>query len=163
MEYIEFGKIVNTHGLKGEIKVYSYTDNEDKILSLKKIYIDEVKYLIEAIRYQKNMFVIKLKGIDNIYQTENIINKYILREIDKSDLDEENGFFVKDLIGIDVYNIQDEKIGILKEVYNNGASDIYVITLEDNKEVLLPAIKQTVKEIDINNKKMIVDIMEGLL
>lgn len=162
MEYIEFGKIVNTHALKGEIKIYSYTDDINNILNLKKVYIEENEYLIESIRHQKNMFVIKLKGIDDISQTEKLMNKYILREIDEKEFDDES-FFIKDMIGMEVYNIQDEKIGILKEVYNTGANDVYIVTLENNKEVLLPAIKQVVKQIDIGSKKMIVEIMEGLL
>ena len=76
---IEFGKIVNTHGLKGEVKVYSYTDNEENILKLKKVYIDNMEYLVESIKLFKNMFVIKLCGIDKIEDTESIINKIIYR------------------------------------------------------------------------------------
>lgn len=163
MELIEFGKIVNTHGLNGELKIYSYTDDPERILKLKEIYIDEIKYVVKSIRLTKNMFVVKLKEVDSIDDTEPFINKYVYRKIDSDELKDEEAFFYKDLIGSLVYNTSGEKIGMLKDVYNTGANDIYVVLLEDSKEILLPVIKQVVKEIDIKNKKIIVEIMEGLM
>lgn len=162
-DLIEFGKIINTHGLKGEVKVYSYTDNESNILRLKKIYIDGVKYEVQSIKPFKNMFIMKLKGIDIIEDTKPLIDKMCFREIISGESNDEEGFFVKDLIGIQVVDEQNNNIGTLKEVFNTGANDVYEVLLEDGKYIYLPAIKQVVKKIDIDAHIMIVKIMEGLI
>ena len=88
MKYIEFGKIVNTHALKGEIKVYSYTDNVQHILSLKEVYISDIRYEVEKSRYSNNMFTFKLKVVDNIDAAEAMVNLNILRRIDDSEYKE---------------------------------------------------------------------------
>lgn len=162
MEYIEFGKIVNTHGIKGEVKIYSYTDNPSNILKLKKVYIENNEYQVERIRLASNMFILKLKGIDRIEDTESIKNKEIFREVLNKEKESTDEFFVRDLIGLDVVNEEENKIGILSDIINTGANDIYVVKREAQKELLLPAIKQVVKNIDIKNKKIVVKIMEGL-
>lgn len=162
-DLIEFGKIVNTHGLKGEVKVYSYTDNEQNILKLKKVYINGTKYDIQSIKPFKNMFIMKLKGIDDINDTKMLIDKMCFREVIKGESNDEEGFFVKDLIGIQVLDEQNNSIGTLKEVFNTGANDVYEVVLEDGKSIYLPAIKQVVKKIDIDAHIMVVKIMEGLI
>lgn len=162
MEYIEFGKIVNTHGIKGEIKIYSYTDNPKNILTLKKVYIQNTEYYIEKIRYISNMFVAKLKGIDRIEDTASIMNKEIFREISKEELENEEEFFVRDLIGLEVLDEKKIHIGKLKDVINTGANDIYVVERENGEELLLPAIKSVIKKIDMKQKHIIVTLMEGL-
>ena len=148
-DLIEFGKIVNTHGLKGEVKVYSYTDNEANILKLRKVYVEGVKYEIQTIKPFKNMFIMKLKGIDVIEDTKPLIDKMCFREIIKGESNDEKGFFVKDLIGIQVLDENENLIGTLKEVFNTGANDVYEVVMEDSKSIYLPAIKQVVKKIDI--------------
>lgn len=162
-DLIEFGKIVNTHGLKGEVKIYSYTDNESNILKLKKVYINGIKYDVQNIKPFKNMFIMKLKGIDVIEDTKILIDKMCFREVIPGESNDEEGFFVKDLIGIQVVDEKNNVIGTLKEVFNTGANDVYEIVLEDGKSIYLPAIKQVVKKIDIESRTMIVKIMEGLI
>ena len=162
-DLIEFGKIVNTHGLKGEVKVYSYTDNESNILKLKKVYINGTKYDVQSIKPFKNMFIMKLKGIDIIEDTKVLIDKMCFREVVEGESNDEEGFFVKDLIGIQVLDEQNNNIGTLKEVFNTGANDVYEVLLEDGKSIYLPAIKQVVKKIDIDARIMVVKIMEGLI
>lgn len=162
-DLIEFGKIVSTHGLKGEVKVYSYTDNADNILKLKKVYIDGTKYEVQSMKPFKNMFIMKLKGIEHIDETERFIDKMCFREIVQGESNEDEGYFVKDLVGISVLDESENEIGILKEIFNTGANDVYEVTLKDGKAIYLPAIKQVVKKIDIKSRKMIVKIMEGLI
>lgn len=162
-DLIEFGKIVNTHGLKGEVKVYSYTDNVSNILKLKKVYIAGVKYDVQSIKPFKNMFIMKLKGIECIEDTKILMDKMCFREIVEGESNDEDGYFVKDLIGIQVVDEDDNTIGTLKEVFNTGANDVYEVVLADGKSIYLPAIKQVVKKIDIDSKRMIVKIMEGLI
>ena len=162
-DLIEFGKIVNTHGLKGEVKVYSYTDNDQNILKLKRVYIDGKKYDVQSIKPFKNMFIMKLKGIDIIEDTKVLMDKMCFREIVKGESNEEEGYFIKDLIGIKVIKEDNTPLGMLTEVLNTGANDVYEVLLEDGKKIYLPAIAQVVKKIDIDSKVMIVNVMEGLM
>lgn len=163
MEYIEFGKIVNTHALKGDIKVYSYTDNVDNILNLKKVYIDNTLYNVSNSRFLKGMFTFKLNQINSIEEAQNLIGKIICRELKKEELEIEDEYFVKDLEGIDVYDEQNVLIGVLKEVFTTGANDVYRVVDSKGKDIYLPAIKQVVKSVDIQSRKMVVSIMEGLI
>lgn len=162
-DLIEFGKIVNTHGLKGEVKVYSYTDNEANILKLKKVYISGTKYDVQSIKPFKNMFIMKLKGIDIIEDTKLLIDKMCFREIVSGESNDDEGYFIKDLVGLQVVDEESNIIGTLKEVFNTGANDVYEVVLEDGKCIYLPAIKQVVKKIDIDSHIMVVKIMEGLI
>lgn len=162
MEYIEFGKIVNTHALKGEIKIYSYTDNVDNILSLKNVYINNVKYTVSNSRFLKGMFTFKLKEINSIEEAEKLVGSVIFRELLDSELEIEDEYFVKDLEGIEVYDEQNTYVGILEEVFTTGANDVYKVVDANGKDIYLPAIKQVVKSVDIKSRKMIVNIMEGL-
>ncbi len=162
METIEFGKIVNTHGLKGEVKVYSYTDNEKKILKLKKVYISGKEYKVESMRLQKQMFLMKLQGIDDIDQTKSIMNQMCFREVEKNESNDDEGYFIKDLVGLEVVDLDGNKVGTLKEVFRTGANDVYEVVDENNKSIYLPAIKKVIKSIDISSHKMTVELMEGL-
>ena len=162
METIEFGKIVNTHGLKGEVKVYSYTDNEKKILKLKKVYIGNKEYKVESMRLQKQMFLMKLQGIDDIDQTKFLMNQMCFREVEKNESNDDEGYFIKDLVGMEVIDEEGKVIGTLKEVFRTGANDVYEVVDENNKSIYIPAIKKVVKSIDISSRKMTVKLMEGL-
>ena len=162
METIEFGKIVNTHGLKGEVKVYSYTDNEKKILKLKKVYIKGKEYVVESMRLQKQMFLMKLQGIDDIDQTKFLMNEMCFREVEKNESNDDEGYFIKDLVGIEVIDESGNTIGTLKEVFRTGANDVYEVVDKNNKSIYLPAIKKVIKSIDISSRKMTVELMEGL-
>ena len=163
MEYIDFGKIVNTHALKGEIKIYSYTDNETNILNLKNVYIDGVKYIVEKSRFQKGMFVMKLKGVDCIEQAERLVVLNIMREIKEEEKTSADEFFVKDLEGIDVYDDQGTLLGTLEQVFNTGANDVYEIKKQDGTIFYIPAIKRNISSIDIKSRKMVVKNLEGLI
>lgn len=163
MEYIEFGKIVNTHALKGEIKIYSYTDNEANILNLKKVYIGSKEYKVERTRYQKGMFVMKLVGVDSIDQAENLVGMSVMREVLKEEKESDAEFFVKDLIGIEVFDDQGMLLGILSQVLPTGANDVYEIKKPSGECFLVPAIKRNVKSIDIKARKMVVTNLEGLI
>jgi len=162
LEYIEFGKIVNTHALKGEIKVYSYTDNIENILSLNNVYINNKKYTVSSARFLKGMFTMKLKEVNSIEDAEILVGNIIYRELKLAELDVEDEYFVKDLEGIEVYDEQNTYVGILEEVFTTGANDVYKVVDCKGKDIYLPAIKQVVKSVDIKSRKMIVNIMEGL-
>jgi len=161
--YIDFGKITSTHGIRGEVKIYPYTDDVDNILNLKKIYIESKEYKVNSIRFHKNMFITKIMGINTANEAETFRNKLVQREIDENEELEEDTYYIKDLIGLDVYLENNQLFGKIKDVFQTGANDVYVIQTVDEKEVLIPAIKSVVKDVDIDGNKMIIELMEGLV
>lgn len=167
MQSVLIGQIVNVHGIKGEVKIYPYTDDVDSLAKkLKMVYLDEhmkESYNVSC-RVQKGMLLAKLSTIDTVEKAENLRKKYVY--ISEEDLDtlEEDSYYVKDLIGLEIYNIEDNKlIGTLDYVFNTGANDVYEVTTTDNKKVYLPAIKQVIKKVDIKARKIYVELMEGLI
>ena len=166
-EYLEIGQIVNTFGIKGQVKVVPFTDDITQFDTLKQIYIEKRKNLelfeIEKSNYHKNMIILKLKGIDTPKQAESLRNCYI--KINRKDARKlpEGTYFIVDLIGLDVYTDEEKLLGTLEDIYNAGSSDIYVVRTSEGKQILLPAIKDVIKKVDIENKKVIVHIIEGLI
>lgn len=163
MQYIEFGKITSTHGIKGEMKIYPYTDDVDNILKQKKVYINSKEYTVSSMKFHKNMFITKLKEIDTIEQAEKFRNFIIQRELDENEVLEEDTYYIKDLVKCTVFLEDGTEFGKLIDVFQTGANDVYVIKTTVNNEVLIPAIKDVVKDIDIKTKKIVIELMEGLI
>ena len=166
-EYFEIGQIVNTSGLKGEIKVKPFTDDIKKFNNLKTIYVSIKKELkefeIERVRFSKNMVFLKLKGINTIEEAENYRNLYLKIKRDKDERLEEGVYYVVDLIGCTVYSDENQELGKVDDVFSTGSNDVYVVKDEVGKQILLPAIKEVIKSVDIENKKIIVHLLEGLV
>ena len=166
-EKLEVGQIVNTFGIKGFVKVYPYVDDISRFDNLKKVYIKSKKIdkelPIEEVIYHKNMVLIKFKGIETVEEAEKLKNAYV--EIDRAEAIplEEGQYFIADLLGLDVYLDTGEKLGILEEIYNTGSSDIYVVKNELGKQFLLPYIDEVIKKIDVEEGKITVHIIEGLI
>ena len=154
-ERMEIGKIVNTVGLKGEVKVYPYIDD---FTDIKFVYVNNNKMEIENIRNKKTVVVIKFKEISNIDEAENLRNSII--ELDDEDAPEleEGRYYIKDLIGFEVITDEGKVLGKLDDIFNTGANDIYQVG-----KILLPGIDEVIKEIDTENKKITVHIIKGLL
>lgn len=164
MESILIGKIVNTHGIKGEVKVYPYTDDIDNLSKIKEVYFDEKlnnKHKVKSCKIQKNMLIMKLESINIVEEAAKLkdTNLYIVKE-DISDI--EDTYYVEDLVGMDVIDEKDTVIGTITYVFNTGANDVYEIKTLDNKDIYIPAIKDVVKKVDVKNKKMYIEMMEGL-
>ena len=150
VEYFDIGYISNTHALKGELKVRPYTDDVKRFESLKKILVDFkgelISYDIESVRYQKDIVLLKLKTVDSIEEAEKLKNHYIkIPRSEAKDL-EEGEYFIADLIGCEVY--QEELLGVLDDVFTAGAGDVYVIKRKGKKDLLLPALKSVVKNVN---------------
>ena len=165
VEYFEIGHISNTHGLKGEMKVRPFTEDKKRYEELKKILInikDEYKeYEIESVRYQKDVVLFKLKGVDDIETAEKLKNHYIsITREDAKNL-QNNEYFIADLIGSEIFE-NEELIGILDDVFTAGASDVYVIKRKGKKDLLLPALKSIIKNVNVENKRIDVEIPRGL-
>lgn len=164
--YLELGQIVNVKGLKGEIKVNPFTENINRFETLNKILIkqkNEIKeYEIEKVSYHKNQVILKLKGIDTIEAAETLRNYYIL--INRKDLEplEPGKYYIADLIGLEVYTEDGIVLGKVDDIYNTGSNDIYVVKDELGKQKLLPGIPDVIKKVDLENSKIIVNLIEGL-
>lgn len=158
----EVGKIVNTFGIKGEVKITPYTDNIEQFKKVKNIYVNDIKMEIEGVKYQKNVVILKLKGIDDMASAEDLRGSIIKVDRSKKKLPE-GTYYIVDLIGLMVYTDEGKLLGILKDIYNTGANDIYTVKTDDDKEILLPSIKEVIKDIDLENKKITVHILKGLL
>lgn len=158
----EIGQIVNTFGIKGEVKVNPYTDNIEQFKKTKNIYVNDIKMEIESAKFQKNVVILKLKGIDDMTSAENLRGNLIKVDRNTKKLPE-GTYYIVDLIGSQVYTDEGILLGILKDIYNTGANDIYTVKTEDGKEILLPSIKEVIKDIDVENKKITVHILKGLI
>ena len=163
---LEVGQIVNTYGIKGFVKVVPLVDDNNQFKDFKKLYIQDKKNLkelnIEEVKFSKNLVLLKFKGIDTIEQAEEYRNYYL--QAKRSDIKlEEGAHFIIDLIGLEVYTESGEFLGILKEVLQPGANDVYIVEDESKKQILLPVIPDVIKQIDIEGKKVIVKLLEGLI
>lgn len=167
MRFLKIGQIVNVHGIKGEVKVYPYTDDIVNLSKKKYVYLDESiesKININLCRIQKNMLLVKFEKIDTVEEAEKLRNKYIYVLKEELDSLEEDNYYVDDLISMQVVDIKNNKaIGTITYVFNTGANDIYEVLLEDGKKAYLPAIKQVVKKVDVDENKMYVELMKGLI
>lgn len=167
MEYIEIGQIVNTNGLKGVVKVNPFTDDISKFEELKYVYIQlksELKKVkIEQVRYNKNQVLLKLEGIDSIEEAEKYRNFYLKTEKESQEDLGEDTYYIVDLIGLDVYTDKNEYLGKIEDVFPTGSNDVYVVKDNLGKQILIPAIADVVKEVDLKNKKMIINLIPGLI
>ena len=167
MKNLEIGQIVNTFGIKGFVKVNPWVNDITRFDDLKKVYIKirkELKELeIEEVKYHKNQVLLKFKGVETVEHAEMLRNAII--EIDRKDAIplEEGEYFIADLLESEVFTDEGEKLGILEDIFNTGSNDIYVVKNELGKSILLPRIKDVFKEIDVENKKIIVHLIEGLI
>lgn len=165
-EYFEIGQIVNTFGIKGMVKVVPYTDDITRFDKLKNVYIvinhKSKKYEIQEVKYHKNMVLIKFKNIDKVEEAENLRNGILKIERKDAVPLEEGSYYIADLLQSQVYTENGELVGILEDIYNTGSNDIYVIKNELGKQILLPAIKDVIKQICIEESKIIVNIPKGL-
>ena len=166
-EYLEIGQIVNTFGIKGMVKVKPFTDDITRFDRLEKVYIEihnsKKKYEIEEVKYHKDMVLIKFKGIDKIEDAELLRNSYLkVNRKDEPEL-EEDTYYIVDLLGLDVYSDEGNLLGKLEDIFNNGSTDIYVVKNELGKQLLLPAISDVIKEINLEEQKIVVHILKGLI
>ncbi|MCR5791804.1 MAG: ribosome maturation factor RimM [Lachnospiraceae bacterium] len=166
-DYLRIGVYSNTHGIRGEIKVYPTTDDLDRFKQVKKVYLDTPKEMMEVeiknVRYFKNMVILKFKGIDNINDIEKYKGCDILMNREDAPALEEGEYYIYDLLQCEVVLEDGSHFGKMKEVLTTAANSVYVVATEDNKEVLLPSIPDCVKNVDIENKVITVHLMDGLL
>ncbi|MCR4801894.1 MAG: ribosome maturation factor RimM [Lachnospiraceae bacterium] len=166
-EMLRVGVFANTHGVRGEIKVFPTTDDVTRFKKLKKIYLDKgtekMELEIASVKYFKNMVILKFKGIDNINDIEKYKGKDLLIERKQAVKLEEDEYFICDIIGASVVTEEGENIGTLTEVLKTGANDVYVVEKKDGGEVLIPVIDDCVLDLDFDEKIVTVRLMAGMM
>ena len=165
-DFFRVGVIANTHGIRGEVKVFPTTDDVKRFDYLKEAYIDagkeKIKVEVSNVRYFKNLVIVKFKGIDNINDIERYKGIDLLVTRENALPLEEGEYYLADIIGANVYTEDGNLFGSLEDVIETGANLVYSVQHE-GKEVLLPVIDDCVKEVNVEEKKVIVHIMKGLL
>lgn len=166
-EVLQVGVITTTHGVKGEVKVFPTTDDANRFKKLKEVILDtgreKITLEIEGVKFFKQMVILKFKGIDTLDDAAKYrqAGLYVTRDnAVKLGRDE---YFIADLIGAEVYDESDQLIGVLEDVMTTGANDVYVIRMTDGRELLLPAIKQCVLDVDVQGRRIKVHVLEGLV
>ena len=164
---LQIGQIVNTFGIKGMVKVKPFTDDIRRFDELKNVYVErkdnQMEYEIEEVKYHKDMVLIKFKGIDKIEQAELLRNSYLSISRDSVEELEEGRYYIVDMLGLEVYTDEQILLGTLEDIFNTGSNDIYVVKNKEGKQILLPAIQDVIKQIDMENKKIIVHLLPGLI
>lgn len=171
MEKIKIGKIVSAVALKGEVKIYHYSDYKERFEELDRIILSsagkktaEREYEIEKVRYQKDMVIVKLRGVDDRNGAEALKDLDVL--ITEKDLRElpEDTFYIRDLIGCRVVDSRDMKtLGEISDVLQTGAQDIYQVELAGGGQALIPVVGQFIESVDIDEKTVVVKVIPGLI
>ncbi len=165
-EYFEIGQIVNTFGIKGQVKVTPFTDDIRRFDELKTILVEkngkkQVKE-IEDVKYHKNMVLIKFKGIEDINMAETLRNAYLKIKREEARKLPQDTYYIADLLGLSVYTDEGEYLGKVDDIYSTKAHDIYVVKNEEGKQILLPGRKEVIQQVDLDQEKITVHLLEGL-
>lgn len=166
MEYTIVGKLVNTHGIKGEVKIYPLTDDVGRFNYLKRAYLGEKKIPIniEGVKYHKGMAILKFKEYNDINEVLKFKDDYLFVDDENRVVLPENHYFISDLIDCKVYDMSNNYIGNIKDVLQGYSNDVYVIKDKDSiKEFLVPVVKEFVKKVDIKEKLILIDPLEGMI
>lgn len=166
-QFLRVGVISSTHGIRGEVKVYPTTDDPERFLDLDEVILDtgrEHKILeVEGVKFFKNQVILKFKGYDNINDIEKYLKKDLLVDREHAVELGENENFIADLIDMEVVTDEGKVLGTLTDVIETGANDVYAVKTPEGKEILLPAIRDCILDVNVDEKRMTVHVMEGLL
>ena len=166
-DLLQVGIITSTHGVRGEVKVYPTTDDPRRFRRLKEVVLDtgreKLNLEIEGVKFFKQFVILKFKGLDNI----NDIEKYRQKSLNVTRKNavrlQRDEYFIADLIGLKVQDEDGTELGTVKDVIETGANDVYEVEMADGRSLLLPAIKQCILNVDVENGMMQVHVLEGLL
>ena len=166
-DILQVGAVTSTHGIAGEVKVFPTTDDPNRFRKLKQVLLDTGngyrELEIVRVKFFKNMVILKFRDHDRIEDVMPYKGKalYVTRE--HAVKLKKNEYFIADLIGMEVYTEDGEQLGTLRDVLQTGANDVYEVALSDGREVLIPAIRQCILDVDVDQARMTVHLLEGLL
>lgn len=166
-DLLQVGIITSTHGVRGEVKVYPTTDDPRRFRRLKEVVLDtgkeKMNLEIEGVKFFKQFVILKFKGLDNINDIEKYRQKSLYVTRKNAVRLQRDEYFIADLIGLKVQDEDGKELGTVKDVIETGANDVYEVEMADGKSMLLPAIKQCILNVDVENGTMQVHVLEGLL
>lgn len=163
-QFLETGKITGTHGLKGEVRVQPWADSPEFLAEFDELYLDRGarKIDVTAARVHKNMVIMKIKGVDSIDDADKLRDKVLYMNRDDVEL-EDGAYFIQDLIGLTVLDDDTgERLGVLDDVSETGANDVYHIKADDGSVTLIPAIPDVIRDISTEDGTMRIFKMKGL-
>ena len=165
-QFLQVGVISSTHGIRGEVKVFPTTDDPARFKKLKIVLLDTGKELteleVQSVKFFKQFVILKFRGIDNINDIEIYKGKSLLVPREDAVELEENEYYIADLIGMEVVTDEGE-VGILRDVMETGANEVYIIDSKEHGEVLIPAIRDCILDVDVENRRMKIRLMDGLI
>lgn len=165
VQYLEIGKIVTTHGVHGEVKVYISADSPESLFRVKRVYLDSkatVGLDVVSRRAMKNMLLLRFDGIDSIEDAHGLIGRTLWADRDEIKKDRDS-FFVVDLIGLEVVDsVSEEHIGVVDDVISGGMQDLYSIRLDSGEKRLMPAVPAFLKKTSLEEGKIWVEPIKGL-
>ena len=162
MDIIKLGKITAPQGIKGEVRVYPYTDKPTRFSEIEAVLLDGRRCRIEKARYMKNMVILKLEGIDDRNAAETMRNRELLLPREELWKQPEGTYFVDDLVGCAVVSEDGAPVGTLKTIHSRPAQDLYEIERADGSSFLLPAVKEFIKDVKTDEKIIVIHLIEGL-
>ena len=166
-QLLQVGVISSTHGVRGEVKVFPTTDDVKRFKKLKQVILDtgreHLTLEVESVKFFKQFAILKFKEFNNINDIEKYKGKSLLVDRKHAVKLQKDEYFIADMIGITVYTDDGNEFGTMKDVLETGANDVYIIDSPKYGEVLVPAIKQCVLEVDVAERKMVIHLMEGLV
>ncbi len=166
-DLLQVGIITSTHGVRGEVKVYPTTDDPRRFRRLKEVVLDtgkeKMNLEIEGVKFFKQFVILKFKGLDNINDIEKYRQKSLYVTRKNAVRLQRDEYFIADLIGLKVQDEDGKELGTVKDVIETGANDVYEVEMAAGKSLLLPAIKQCILNVDVENGTMQVHVLEGLL
>lgn len=166
-EFLKVGIVSSTHGVRGEVKVFPTTDDVKRFKKLKKVFMDyqgqRQPVEIEGVKFFKQFAILKLKGIDSLNDVECYRGCELYVERKDAVPLKKDEYYIADLIGMQVYTTDGKRFGELTDVMETGANDVYVIASEEYGEVLVPAIKDCIREVDVEKQSMVIHLLEGLI
>ncbi|MBR5473860.1 MAG: 16S rRNA processing protein RimM [Lachnospiraceae bacterium] len=166
-QFLRVGVITTTHGVKGEVKVFPTTDDPQRFKKLKEIWVENPKgrscRKVESVKFFKQFVILKLEGIDDMDQAMLFKNSDLLVDREHAMPLAENENYIVDLIGLKVVSDEGEDLGVVTDVLQTGANDVYEIKLKSGKTVLFPAIRQCILDVNLEKGEVLAHVMEGLL
>ena len=166
-QLLQVGVITQTHGVHGEVKVFPTTDDPERFLDLEYVFLDtgreKKKLTIQSVKFFKQFVILKFKGINNINDIEKYKRCSLLVDRENAVELEEDEYFIADMIGMNVLTEDGEIFGTLKDVIETGANDVYIINSKKHGEVLIPAIKECILDVNVKEGRMLVHLMDGLI
>ena len=165
-QFLQLGVVSSTHGIRGEVKVFPTTDDAARFKKLKKVLLDtgkeKITLEVQSARFFKQFVIVKFRGIDNINDVEKYKGRSLLVPREDAVRLEENEYYIADLIGMTVYT-EEGRFGVLRDVMETGANEVYIVDSDEHGEVLIPAIRQCILDVDVSGNKMTVRLMDGLI